>query len=565
MLDMFGGFGELGIFGDTLGPIIAEKEKKAAKKKEPVPATSSKKYKGPVKILFDSMEMLEINDPIEFTEEELFLKVAELRSCTLFPEHQKEFMLNKLKDGVYLLRPGYGSKCEKGAAGTKLLLQQMQDLSSLMEPDDKGEITVEAVRAYIMEHYSIDCVLHLIGDVYIPIPRKGQAVEFTNASFPIKIAALTLFGEMLEIEETDYESFVGHVGEDAEEEEHFVEEPEAESSLISADILYKVVKTYLPEYGDDLDCAYHAEQNILQVMHKSINCATKPSTASTKKEETYPTDSVVSLVFTRIELSSAMFGGKKEITKKELIKYIGKQYPEYSLERTEIQYDKKNKLIIPILKSGKRGTYALDDNEEYRREESELMSICVRKEPADMYGCMNGTVYFNLPQIPFDILKQILHFFWDVYVFKKTEALVQIFYDRNKEAYELYVPYQEVSLGSVDFERDTALELDSNKILVMEIHSHGSYSACWSSTDNEEELSHRLYAVVGDLPHFRYDNAHIRVRAATGGCFVQIEPQKIFRYPATLEEYHPELKKVRVRQGYQNIYKERNIYEEPKY
>ena len=72
MLDMFGGFGELGIFGDTLGPIIAEKEKKAAKKKEPVPATSSKKYKGPVKILFDSMEMLEINDPIEFTEEELF-------------------------------------------------------------------------------------------------------------------------------------------------------------------------------------------------------------------------------------------------------------------------------------------------------------------------------------------------------------------------------------------------------------------------------------------------------------------------------------------------------------
>lgn len=554
-MEMLGGFGELGIFGDVLGPVIAEKEKKS-KKKATTPAADKKKYKAPLKILFDSLETIEVNEKVEFTEGELFQKIADTLNCSLFIEHQKEFVLNKLKDGVYLLRPGYGSKCEKGAAGSRLLVQQPQVLSSLIEPDDKGEITVEAVKAYIMEHYNMDCVLHLIGDVYVPIPRKGQALDVTKASFPIKVVALTLFGEMLEIEEDDYISFIEQKGEGVEAEEHFVESSEPESNPVSKEVLYKVVNTYLPEYGDDLDCSYDEEQNVLRVMHKSINSTPKTSSSSVKKEETYPTDAVVSLVFTKIELSSALFDGKKEITKKELVKFIGKQYPEYSLERTEIQYDKKSKLIIPILKSGKRGVYVLDDNDEYRREESDLMSICVRKESSDQYGCMNGTVFFNLPQIPFGLLKDIMHFFWDVYVFRGTEALAQIYYDRNKEAYEVYVPLQEVSKESVSFERNVSLELDPEKILVMEIHSHGRYGACWSKTDNEEELSHRLYAVVGDLSRFHYDNDHIRIRAATGGYFVQIEPQKIFRYPGSLEEYHPEMKKVRMQSVWRNEGKE---------
>ena len=42
-----------------------------------------------------------------------------------------------------------------------------------------------------------------------------------------------------------------------------------------------------------------------------------------------------------------------------------KSYPEYSPERTEIQYDEAKKLIMPILKSGKRGAH-----DEYLLEET---------------------------------------------------------------------------------------------------------------------------------------------------------------------------------------------------
>ena len=213
------------------------------------------------------------------------------------------------------------------------------------------------------------------------------------------------------------------------------------------------------------------------------------------------------------------------------MKYIGKQYPEYSAERTEITYDKKANLILPILKSGKRGAYELNDVDEYRYEDTDLMSVCAIKEEPDKYGCVHGIVYYHLPRIPFSILTEIMHFFWDVYVCRGTEAIAQIFYRRETKEYEIHYPKQVATVGSVDFTRDPEKEASPLTIPVMEIHSHGAFTAHWSATDNMEELAHRLYAVVGEIPHFRYDNAHIRVRAATGGYYVQLDINEIFELP----------------------------------
>ena len=78
----------------------------------------------------------------------------------------------------------------------------------------------------------------------------------------------------------------------------------------------------------------------------------------------------------------------------------------------------------------------------------------------------------------------------------------------------------------------------------MEIHSHGTYQAFWSSVDNEDEVSHRLYAVVGDFPHFNYDTKHILVRAATGTYHVQCNLWDIFERPVCPEDFSAKLGRV---------------------
>ena len=536
---MYNMFGDFGIFGDALGPIIEEKEKKKEKKekKQGKEGSKAEMYKGPFKIVFDSLSLVEFNEEREYSKKEILDVVDQLHKCQIFSSHESEFTLNKLDKEMYLLRPSYSSRCEKGNAGKRLLLQQLTDLAQIVEPDEKGEITVESVKSFISETYGVDVVLHLIDDVYIPEGCIIKPSSIEGIRFPVRVKALTLFGEVLEIEEDDYNAFeLENMKQDAgllqdEIAGESTMDDQKEDMAISENALKNLLATFLPEYANDLQYAYDQEKEILQVLHKSISSIGSQKVPSVKQEEMYPSNAVVSLVFTRLQLSSDLFGGRQKITKKELLKYIGKQYPEYSPERTEITFDEKANLILPILKSGKRGLYQLDDKEEYRREDTELMSICVKKERADYYGCVPGIVYFNLPKIPFDILKEIMHFFWDEYVSRGTEAIAQIYFRKKEAEYEIYYPRQLATVGSVEFERDPEREMDPMKILVMEIHSHGGYAAMWSPTDNEEELAHRLYAVVGELPRFRYDNDHIRIRAATGGYYVRMELGEIFEIP----------------------------------
>lgn len=518
-------FGELGIFGDVMVPIMGEKEKKKKTEKKKSASNKTKMvYKSPLKIIFDSIDSIDILEEKDFSKEELLEEISKVTEFHIFKENTSEFTLNKLKEGVYLLRPGYNSKYEKGTAGKKLLLEHLYDLETIIEEDESGNITAEMVKAFILENYGMNVNLHLLGDVYIPEAYKAKPIELEKFTFPVKIAAMTLFGETLEIKEDDYIALIN-------EEEQTGLEDEKDSKVSDYGIM-KLIKTLLPEYAEDLEYAYIPERGLLQVMHKSLNSVGINNISSAKKEDTYPTNAVVSLVFTRMELSSELFDGKSEITKKELLRYVSKQYPEYSPERTEITYDKKKNLIIPILKSGKRGTYSLDDTELYRKEDTVIMSITALKERPDVFGCVNGLVYFNLPKIPFKILREIVHFFWDVYVCKGTEAIAQIFYKKNPGKYEVYIPNQRAAIGCVEFERDPERETDPSSILVMEIHSHGNFKAQWSEVDNREELAHRLYAVVGNLNNFKYDNNHIRVRAATGGYFVQMEAQEVFELPS---------------------------------
>lgn len=537
MKDIFESFIEMGIFEDVMQPVIEENGKKKEKKKKEKSNASDPIYKGPFSIVFDCASMLEFGEEKDYTKKEILELVDKQFQCELFVNHEREFRLNELSKEMYLLRPGYSSRCEKGTAGKKILLQQLTNLEQLIEPSETGEFSVESVKTYIKETYGLDVILHLVEDIYIPEVCLIKEPSIEGIKFPVRVSVLTLFGEILEIAEEDYKAFEMEIKKQETgllQEGIIEDEVDEEEASISEEKLKKLLATFLPEYAKDMQYTYDLERDLLQVMHKSIGNMVSQKKVSEKKEETYPSDAIVSLVFTRLKLSSDLFGGRKEITKKELLKYIGKQYPEYSAERTDVTYDKKANLILPILKSGKRGIYELNDTDEYRYEDTELMSVCAIKEETDCYSCVHGIVYYHLPKIPFSILLEIMHFFWDVYVCRGTEAIAQIFYKRETKEYEVYYPKQDATVGNVDFIRDPEREVSPLTIPVMEIHSHGAFVANWSMTDNMEELAHRLYAVVGEIPHFHYDNVHIRVRAATGGYYVQLDINEIFELPVKL-------------------------------
>lgn len=528
------GFFQMGIFGG-LTPMAEKTAKKSAKtatssadKKKAATKTETK-YKTPLKIVFDSLNTVEIAEAGELTKKEIFAKLAEMTGFNLFSEKESTFTFNKLKEGVFLVRLSLGAKYEKGTEGKKLLLEQIHNLDDIMQKEE-GEIGAEDVKKYILENYGMDVTIFIVGDTYIPVPVLKKS-DIEKIKLPVKITALTLFGEKLEVSEEEFQEF-NNASEDTVTEEpkegEEEEERENEEPVVSEKQIRQVLETFFPDYADDLDFGYDADKNILQVGHKTITSSS--AAPAVKKEETYPTEgTTLSLLFSRIPLSPDMFKGEKEVTKKELIAYIIKDYPEYSMERTEVIYDKKKKLIMLLAKSGKRGAeYILENCKDYRREETPLMSITATKQRRNEDGCMDGLVYYNLPKIPFKLLNDIISYFMEIYRQKKTEAMAMVFFNKNTEEYETYIPKQRAGISEVEFERNQELELDPDRILAMEIHSHGIHHAFWSRIDNEEEISHRLYAVAGDMKSFKYDDSHLIVRAGTGGYHVKMPLSSVF-------------------------------------
>lgn len=129
-----------------------------------------------------------------------------------------------------------------------------------------------------------------------------------------------------------------------------------------------------------------------------------------------------------------------------------------------------------------------------------------------------------LPKIPYKVLAEIISFF-KAYVTDgaELEAMANIYWSFSANRYFVNVPRQLVSKESVD----TILpDIDEDEFpLVMEIHSHNTMPAVFSSTDNKDERATRLYTVIGRMDKVFPD---ITTRIAVGGKHVKIEPSLVF-------------------------------------
>ncbi|MCL2047387.1 MAG: hypothetical protein FWG87_01555 [Defluviitaleaceae bacterium] len=129
-----------------------------------------------------------------------------------------------------------------------------------------------------------------------------------------------------------------------------------------------------------------------------------------------------------------------------------------------------------------------------------------------------------LPPIPQKHLHDIISFFKLMAKNGNNEALANIYWDKQEEVFITDIPQQSVSRLSVKSEINPAYD-NARYIHYMDIHSHNTMRAFFSSTDDADEKATRVYAVVGNvLSYF----PEIKVRISNGGKFLEIEPSVVF-------------------------------------
>ncbi len=201
-------------------------------------------------------------------------------------------------------------------------------------------------------------------------------------------------------------------------------------------------------------------------------------------------------------------------------------YPEFSKERTEMHYDERG-FVIPVLKGSRKGVQIMNvrknqgffivtgrDGSVYRIEQMPYGCFDCREDGSDVDFRMTEK------KIPYGILMDVVTFFKRN---PRKEAAVQVFYNLETEKYEIYYPEQKVTSASVVFTRNHDMEND--KVLVMDIHSHGTMSAFFSSIDDNDEKGTRLFMVFGNLD--KKEITH-KLRAGIAGNYKMLKLSDVF-------------------------------------
>lgn len=213
-------------------------------------------------------------------------------------------------------------------------------------------------------------------------------------------------------------------------------------------------------------------------------------------------------------------------TLEEIRAVIESIYPEFSKERTEMQYDERG-FVIPVLKGSRKGVQIMNERKNQGFFIVTGRDGFVYRIEQMPYGCFDcredgSDVDFRMTEkkIPYGILMDVIGFFKKN---SRKEAAVQIFFNMETEEYEIYYPEQQVTSASVVFTRNHDMEND--KVLVMDIHSHGAMNAFFSSIDDNDEKGTRLFMVFGNLD--KKEITH-KLRAGIAGNYKMLKLSDVF-------------------------------------
>ncbi len=131
----------------------------------------------------------------------------------------------------------------------------------------------------------------------------------------------------------------------------------------------------------------------------------------------------------------------------------------------------------------------------------------------------------GLPLIPSSLVMKIFAFFRHfVTEYFESEALLNIYWDKETKEFVADAPKQTATKTSVDTEIDEGFTSD-RYIHYMDIHSHNTMRAFFSAVDDRDEKATRLYTVIGKLNEH---NPEIKTRISNGGKFLDINPEQVF-------------------------------------
>jgi len=101
--------------------------------------------------------------------------------------------------------------------------------------------------------------------------------------------------------------------------------------------------------------------------------------------------------------------------------------------------------------------------------------------------------------------------------------LVWIMYEPDKDEYEIYIPDQTVCHAAVK-ENEYCMDTPS-RFRVMDIHSHGTIPAFFSSVDDADEKGNRLFGVFGS---YNENRSIFMLRAGTGEYHCTVLKEQVF-------------------------------------
>jgi len=369
-------------------------------------------------------------------------------------------------------------------------------LGEIVIPLNNAESFEEIQEILISEYPEYkDCKFHYLEKERYLLPfMKANAPQGKVYSLPVTVGYLNL-------------------------KETYTEDMFAELEDISAteDNIRKIFLKSYPEYKD-CGFAYQEECNLLfPILLKK----------SSEKPNKISLPVVVRAGGFKLNIEPSDVKGHSSATLEEIRKVLEEIYPEYSKERTEMIYDEKH-FIIPVLKSSRKGVEIQAINPGWKHEiYTDQYGDRWRKEttPFGIFSAnlsQKGSTQFEflIPKIPYCLLEKIIEIFEAE---PHKECAVQIFYSPDTKQYELHIPEQYVTAASVIFYRNTEKELE--KILVMDIHSHGQYPAFFSRIDDVDEKGIRLYMVIGNMDQ---KNHTYKIRAGLAGIFGVLEMDEIF-------------------------------------
>ena len=127
-----------------------------------------------------------------------------------------------------------------------------------------------------------------------------------------------------------------------------------------------------------------------------------------------------------------------------------------------------------------------------------------------------------LPLVPMELLAQIISFFRCCMTGpEEFEALAHILWDKQEQEFVVRVPEQTVTKAHIDAELSRDDLPEERYLHYIDIHSHNSMEAKFSSVDDNDERATRIYIVVGRLDKFFPD---ITVRMSCGGTYLTLPP-----------------------------------------